>query len=143
MALERPRIGIPIEFNAPHLLVMIAAGAPLGPGEVAQVQRALRRGGYLTPLAAAIYRLRRLVPFPNVAAIDGGGVANGVVMHFHLPIRVSKNVRELSINSLQNPAIAGFPPYLSIKDSIDNQFVALGLPRPHSATIVSSDILQR
>lgn len=39
-------------------------------------------------------------------------------------------------------AVAALPPYISMKRRINQQFAWLGLPPPHSATIVSSDCLQ-
>lgn len=47
-------------------------------------------------------------------------------------------MKELSYNSLLQPAIPGALPYMSIKDIINNQYAFLGLPNPSSITVVSS-----
>ncbi len=147
MALERQGIGITVRFQHFASIQAIALGTPLPmvamgfPGGLVgltqYLDNALGGGGYRpTVLAVALYRLRNNLPYPNFVALPMG-LADTVLIHFHSQIRVSKNVKELSYNSILN--IAG---YHSIKDIIDAIYNVIGLPPPHSATVLSSDNLQ-
>lgn len=176
MVMERALIGVRTRFQHPEIIAFIAAGFPIAAigGMVGMapaliinyLQRALGGGGYLVPLSAAIFRVRHnipplnfahLVPAPPPAPIPG---TYNLITHIrnNEEIRVSKNLKELSYNSLLAfvipgvPAMPGLPPalaglvppgpYVTIKDMINAQFIALGLPVPHSAMIVSSDFIQ-
>lgn len=148
MAVERQALGIIVDFEYPLIIAAIAAGAPPPlphppAGIPVYLNHALTGGGYLASHAAAIFRLRHNIPQPNFVNLvvpAGGAPANCIVIHFHNDVRVSKNLKELSHNSLPSPLPAG---YLTIKDMIENQFAALGLPGAYSsATIVSADFLQ-
>ena len=154
MADDRQVLGIDVNFRhmasvaAVALGVPVAAAAPAGMGGAAfanYLNNALRGGGYLAHQATAIYRLRHNVPQPNFVwlMLPGGGAApaNCVVLHFHNTMRISKNLKELSHNSLLAPGLGGVV-YVSIKDMIDNQFAFFGMPSPFSATVVSADFLQ-
>jgi hypothetical protein len=111
---------------------------------LAYANRALRSGGYLTPFATTLYRLRNNLMPPNFvnAGFPAGQMADCVIIQIHDPRRVSKNIKELSFNSILNPALPGMVPYVSVKDMIDAQFIGVGAPTPHCGTIVSSDFLQ-
>jgi len=155
MADTRQTLGINVKFRHPLAITAMALGlgvpaaAPLAgmaPAAFAlYLNNALRGGGYLAPQATSIYRLRHNMPQPNflLLVLPGGGAApaNCVIIHFHNTVRISKNLKELSYNSLLAPGVGGLA-YLSIKDMIDNQFLAIGLPAPSSATVVSADFLQ-
>lgn len=151
MVVDREALGIQVNFQHPLAIAAIAAGAaPAAAAAIvgmapalfnAYLNRALGGGGYSTPQAVAIYRLRHNIPQPNFLLLPVGGAAahaNCVIIHFHNVMRVSKNLKELSYNSLVAPAVG----YVSIKDMINNQFIALGLPVPSSATVISADALQ-
>jgi hypothetical protein len=155
MAFDRQTIGITVRFQQPTIIMLLSAGMPIpGAGGIAAflgiapvnvtayANHALRSGGYLTPLATTLYRLRNIFPPPNFAVLIGPGapIADCVIIHIHDPRRVSKNIKELSFNSILNPALPGILPYFSIKDMIDVQFLPPNTP--HSGTIVSSDFLQ-
>lgn len=141
MALGRQNIGLKVSFQNLPLIAAVAAGGPVPPG--GYVQRALTGGGYRTPLATTTYRLRNNIPAPNFLfmAPPVAAPANFVIVHIHNSVRVSKNLKELSHNSLYNPAM-GAVPYVSVKSIIDDQFLMLGLAAPNSGTVVSSDCLQ-
>lgn len=154
MAEDRQALGINVNFQYMGAIVAMAAGVPLAgaaalaglppPAFVVYLNNALRGGGYFSDQAAAIYRLRHNPVPPNFLFMPlpgGGGLANCVVIHFHSTTRISKNLKELSHNASVAPGVGGAV-YLSIKDMIDNQFAAAGLPVPSSATIVSADFLQ-
>lgn len=152
MARDRQNIGINIRFQQPNIIFLLAAGLPV-PMVAAMLgipvaavanyaNSALNRGGYLTPLSTAIYRLRHNLIPPNFVAVPPGMIADRVILQIHIPVRASKNLKELSVNSILAPALPGMAPYVSVKDMIDVQFAVLGIPPPHSATIVSSDSLQ-
>lgn len=147
MVLERQGIGIIVRFEHPASIQSVALGNPLAvaaagfvggvAGLTQYLDRALGGGGYRpTILAVALYRLRHTIPYPNFVALPVG-VADTVLVHFHNQIRTSKNVKELSYNSILN--IVG---YHSIKDIIDAIYNVIGLAPPHSATVLSSDNLQ-
>lgn len=147
IALERQGIGIRTRFQHPLRIQAVATGSTLlgasvgFPGGLAgftlYLNRALGGGGYRpTVLAAALYRLRNNVPYPNFVALPVG-LADTVLIHIHNQVRVSKNAKELSYNSILNN-----PAYHSLKDIIDAHYNALGLPPPDSATVLSSDNLQ-
>ncbi len=153
MAIDRESLGIRVEFQDHNAVAFTAAfGIPAAAGMLgipalnltAYLQRALGGGGYLTPIATAIYRLRNNFPAPNFTAMAGmvPGNADTVMIHFHDTRRISKNIKELSYNSILNPAVLGMPPYISLKDMIDAQYAFLGLPVPDSATTISADMLQ-
>ena len=154
MADDRQALGIDVNFRHMAAIVAMAAGAPLAgaaalvglapPAFAVYLNNALRGGGYFSDQAAAIYRLRHNPVPPNFLFMPlpgGGGLANCVVIHFHNTMRISKNLKELSHNASVAPGVGGAV-YLSIKDIIDNQFAAAGLPAPSSATVVSADFLQ-
>ncbi len=137
------RLGFNVRFRHPHLIQMIAAGGAIPPGLNAYVNRALYGGGYFNPMAVALYKLIRVMPVPVFTVIPG--MANRpdcVAIQFKTDVRISKNMKELSYNSLLQPAIPGALPYMSIKAIINNQYAFLGLPNPSSITVVSSDNLQ-
>jgi len=152
MAFDRQTLGIDVNFRHMAAVGAVAMGLPLpaaaafaglAPAAFANyLNKALRGGGYVNHQATAIYRLRHNAPPPNFLALGGGvGPANCVVIHFHNTTRVSKNLKELSHNSLAAPGVGGAV-YVSIKDMIDHQFAVLGLPAPSSTTVVSADFLQ-
>lgn len=153
MARDRQNIGITIRFQQPNIIFLLAAGLPV-PVVAAMLgipvatvatyaNRALNGGGYLTSLSTAIHRLRHNLVPPNFVAVPPPGmIADRVILQVHIPVRASKNLKELSVNSIPAPALPGMAPYVSVKDMIDVQFAVLGIPTPHSATIVSSDFLQ-
>lgn len=153
MAMNRRALGIRVKFQHPAAIAAVALGIPpaaaaplagMAPAAfLVYLNQALGGGGYLTPQASALYRIRHNLPAPNFMLIPGGaGVfANCVIIHFHGAMRVSKNLKELSYNARPAPAVGGLA-YLSIKDRINIQFAAAGLPAPSSATIVSADFLQ-
>ncbi|AIK96398.1 hypothetical protein ID47_06090 [Candidatus Paracaedibacter acanthamoebae] len=153
MAIDRESLGIRVEFQEPLALAFTAAGGipfaagilgiPVG-NLIAYLHRALGGGGYLTPIATGIYRLRHNFPPPNYLLLAGmiPAIADTVMIHFHDVRRISKNIKELSYNSILNPAIPGMPPYISLKDMIDAQYAVLGLPIPDSGTTISADMLQ-
>lgn len=149
MAIDRQHIGITVDFQHPLLIALVAAGFPVGAAAAflgippGYLQTALARGGYLNPLAASIYRFRHNFPPPNFVFLMAPMPANAdtVMIQIHDLRRVSKNVKELSYNAILNPGLPGLP-YISIKDMIDGQFALLGLPVPHSGTIISADFLQ-
>ncbi len=155
MADTRQTLGIDVNFRHPLAITAMALGlgvpaaaaiAGMAPGAfVTYLNNALRGGGYLAHQAASIYRLRHNVPQPNFVwlILPGGGAtpANCVIIHFHNTTRVSKNLKELSYNSLLAPGLGGAV-YGSVKDMINNQFAIFGLPAPSSATVVSADALQ-
>ena len=140
MALERRTIGIEIRFERPNVILNLAAGIPIAPADQLYAIRALMGGGYLNPMSTTIFRLRHMMPPPIFRMpVPGGGFTDCAIIHVHNHRRVSKNLKELSFNSVTNPAVDAVP-YMSVKDMIDGQF-----PAPlacHSATIVSSDSLQ-
>jgi hypothetical protein len=168
MVLDRESIGIPVKFQfdaiirayavgmMPAALAAVAAGAPGPPGGPAGIiqylNRAFGRGGYSSPMAVMLYRLRYFpVVFPFLGLPGGGGMPSLVVLHIHIPCRVSKNMKELQCNSFYDPVTVNqaggapfIPPppagaYVSIKFNIDNIWIGLGLPSPSSATVVSYD----
>jgi hypothetical protein len=155
MADTRQALGIDVKFRHPLSITAMALGfgvpaaapfAGMAPAAFAvYLNNALRGGGYFAHQAASIYRLRHNMPQPNflLLGLPGGGAApaNCVVIHFHNTMRISKNLKELSHNSLLAPGVGGLA-YISIKDIIDNQFAAAGLPAPSGATVVSADFLQ-
>jgi len=154
MAIDRQSIGITVRFEHPLLIALVAAGFPAGAVAAflgipaGYLNQALSGGGYLTPMATTIYRFRHNLPHPNFAILPipapplPAVIADSVIIHIHEPRRVSKNVKELSLNSTLNPGLAGMPPYISIKDMIDIQIVFLGVAPPDNATILSADFLQ-
>jgi hypothetical protein len=147
MTLERQLgTGIPVVFAFPAEIAAIAAGFPIPavaaffgwgvPVLTQYLNRSLGGGGYRNVvLAAALFRLRHNIPAPNYINI-GGFSADTVLIHIHDPNRVSKNVKDLSYNSLNIPA------YFTIKDTIDDVYNFLGIAPPHSATVLSSNFLQ-
>ncbi|MDR2372188.1 MAG: hypothetical protein LBD60_03520 [Puniceicoccales bacterium] len=176
MVLDRERIGIPVKFRfdaiirayaaggMPAALAAVAAGAPGPPGGAAGIIQYLNRafggGGYSSPMAIMLYRLR-FVPmvFPFLE-LPGGGMPPLVVLHIHIPCRVSKNMKELQCNSFYDPVAANqaglapfvppppaVPPpagsYVSIKCNIDNIWIGLGFPPPSSATVLSYDAVPK
>lgn len=146
MALTRPQIGITTTFQNPAIIVFLSGmpqGAPLPQNFVNYATQALRNGGYLSPLSAAIFNFRNIIAPPNLSVLQGPGgahLADWVILHFHIPTRVSKNIKELSVNSILDPALPNMPPYRSIKNIINAQYVG-NLP-PQSGTVISSDLLQ-
>ena len=100
------------------------------------INRSLSGGGYSPSLATTLFRLRHNIP-PNFVFLAAGGNADSVLIHIHQQVRSSKNVKELSHNSILN-----IPAYVSEKDIIDNQFNLFGVAVPDSATILSADFLQ-
>ena len=141
VVLNRRQIqGIPVRFQ--NIAAVIATAAlPVGVAAAPPVIAALRSGGYLMPLAAILHRLRMgLVP-GLFAAAPMVLPPDYIVLHIHLEKRVSKNLKELSYNSLTNPPVIPAGGYATIKNMIDAPFAGLA-PAPHSATIVSSEHLQ-
>jgi hypothetical protein len=147
MAVEREGIGITVDFQHRWVINAIVAGIPLavigaafpcGPAAMIDyLNRALAGGGYRPViLATTLYRLRHNLP-PNYLALAVGGAADTVLIHIQEPRRVSKNGKELSYNAIPN-----IPGYFTLKDMIDAQFNMLALPLPHSAHILSADLLQ-
>ena len=147
MTIERQLgTGILVVFRHPPEIAAIAAGFPIGavafafgwtvPNLTRYLNRSLSGGGYRnTVLAAALFRFRHNIPLPNYINL-GGHPADEVLIHIHDPHRVSKNVKDLSYNSLNIPA------YFTIKDTIDDMYIFLGIPVPHSATVLSANSLQ-
>lgn len=147
IALDREDIGIIVNFEHPNVINLVAAGnnpaaiAILTGVNVANyLPRALNNGGYLNPLAAVIYRIRTNLPQVNFIG-NPVQVVDAVILHIHLPRRVSKNMKELSFNSILNPGAPGNV-YMSIKNIINQQFTIQLLPVPHSGTVVSFDTIQ-
>lgn len=147
MAQERQNIGITVNFRHPIEIAAISAGfgipavaAAFGwtiPGLTTYFNRALGGGGYRpTLLATALYRFRHNPP-PNFVNLLAGGRADTIMIHIHVPRRVSKNAKELSYNAILNTL-----GYFSIKDAINAQFNFLLLPAPDSGTILVADQLQ-
>ncbi|MBM3469078.1 MAG: hypothetical protein FJX71_06585 [Alphaproteobacteria bacterium] len=158
MAINRQDIGITIKFANLPLITLLAQNTPLHAiaallampvgNIVPESTNALRAGGYLTPLAAALFNLRHAIGVPNFSIIAAPAglnpFAQNVILHFHGSRRVSKNVKELSVNSVLNPAQPGLGPYVSLKDMINAQFVGpTNPPPPHSGTVITSDFLQK
>jgi hypothetical protein len=152
MAMNRQTLGIRVEFQHPVAIAAVALGmAPAAAAPLAgmlpaaflvYLNRALGGGGYLSPQAAALYRIRHNLLQPNFTAMVGVVTPpDCVVIHFHNNVRLSKNLKELTHNSVRAPGVGGAV-YLSIKDMIDIQFAAAGLPAPSGATVVSADFLQ-
>ena len=149
-AISREPLGIQVQFQHQPAILAVSLGVPpamaaplAGMAPAAFIQyltNALRGGGYLSPQAAALYRIRNNFPQPVFTAMAGVALPpDCVVIHFRHNVRVSKNLKELSYNACLAPGGGG---YLSIKDIIDNQFAVAVLPAPSSATIVSADFLQ-
>lgn len=65
------RLGFNVRFRNPHLIQMIAAGGAIPPGLNAHVNRALYGGGYFSPMAVALYKLRHFAPVPIFTVIPG------------------------------------------------------------------------
>ncbi|MDR2371668.1 MAG: hypothetical protein LBD60_00800 [Puniceicoccales bacterium] len=164
MAIDRASIGIPVNFQHPVIIQALAAGIPIaaiaaGLGVAVlpvqqYVDRAFTGGGYSNPRAAMLYRLRYNPILPPALFTNPNGNTDLMALHIRLPIRVSKNMKELQCNGLldpvtsnqisaQNPVNPPPPPgsYISIKSRIDGIFAAAGLPTPSSITVVSHDMI--
>lgn len=120
---------------ADQLIVKLNA-ANIGGAMTPQLQRSLTNGGYLNEMAALLYQLT-LGVFPLGAILGAGFIPDSIIVHIALPQRVSKNLRELSHSSLST-AVGN----ITLKDRIDAAYIALGMPVPDSATIVTSHQLQ-
>lgn len=103
-----------------------------------ELRVSLQAGGYFRPIES-IFNSLTLNPFP-LGTILGVGVPilipTRVVVHFSIPQRLSKNIKEISYSSLPTGND------LTLKDKIDDLYNALGLNTPDSATVISSDTLQ-
>jgi hypothetical protein len=162
MVLDRESIGIPVKFLLGLVIGAVALGMPVVPGGLVEqyLKRAFGGGGYSSPMAIMLYRLRyNPIVFPFLG-LPGGGMPTLVVLHIRIPCRVSKNMKELHCNSFSDPVTVNqagpapfIPPppavppppgaYVSIKFNIDNIWAGLGLLPPSSATVVSYDAVPK
>jgi hypothetical protein len=124
---------------SPQLIAELGVANGLGV-ITGQLHRSLTAGGYFTEMAEIINMLT-LGVFPPGTILGTpipAFIPDSIIIHIAIPQRVSKNLKELSHSSL-----ATAPGGLTLKDKIDEPYLALGgLPIPDSATIVSSDHLQ-
>jgi len=138
MALEREDLGIPINFAQEDVIQDIAVGNPVTHQEDAYARIALAGGGYFSPIACALYELRKngLLGQNSVlgnSPVVGAFIPDGIIVHIYKYKRVSKNMQELAYNSFLNYQ----PHYTSLNDYIHDAHIISGHPPSENATVVS------
>ena len=137
---KRWLLGIPLNFANPFLIMATALGVLPPPAQIPYIQHALRGGGYLSDTACVLYNLiNHIIYFPAILGPVNGAWPEEIILQVANVSRVSKNLRELSYNTL----LLGSPVYDTIRENI-LWFYNLLLPGqiPQSVTIISADHLQ-
>ena len=142
MAEKREFLGIKVKFADADGIHLLATGQPVALPRQNRLIRALKNGGYRTPTASSIYHMRKFLLSPNciLRNYPGQGLlaSDILIIHIFNRRRVSKDVKELSYNSLVNI----HPLYETFKDVINNIHQAALLPSPESLNIISASHLQ-
>ena len=143
MSQDRRVLGLTTHFQRLSVIQSLAAGNPVPHNHVNYAFRALRSSGYFSRSASAIHNLRTTGLLLN-NCIDGIDVNNvgfetdSLIIHVCNERRESKNVKELSYNSLLDHS----PNYRTLKDIINDAYQVVGLDPPESVSIISASTLQ-
>jgi len=103
VALMRNILGIPVKFANENVIWATALGFPPPVGQIPYIQQALGGRGYLSDTACTMYNLRRHLIYMNVIQnLVNGAAPDYILLQIANVQRVSKNLRELSYNTLIN-----------------------------------------